>query len=610
MKNTAIISFFGLATLLFLNSCYEPEGINFVEVIPESAGELNGVDFFDEDTVYFRGRDWIDISLPERNALYFELLIDSILVYKREGDPGSYLLDSRDYEDGYHTIQLVVYLPSKSGSLSSLVGSEFTRYTASQVLLVDNAMPEISEFYGFDIVDSTLRLTWAQYRDFDFRTYIIRVGRSEEIFIKDVADTSYLITVYSHGPRDIEFELWAKDTRTTYQLSYEFDPHFKFDLSQKGVIRMEWDSLPFKATSGITVISYDGYDFNEPRYIVNPIPHENFLEVSLDTLPPYYYTGVRINLTQNNDPNANKYFDKIFDENVNWKSLELKGFRTPIYGRSVNQNEYELVYDADTYQYPGSFDIKRFRLDLEEVDNWTRIDSLDEVFLSPDHQIFRINGPELEHIDKDSWDIEKSLDLGSLLNAEKLHQIWPNNNRLIAVSYRRNSGGDDFAIIDLDNSSIYSTVGYPHMKAGWLNQSADKVYFHSQYIHLVNHKYFIADQLVEPFNETVYKGIGGDYITSSSDDSLFFITRNELRITDEDYNLITSVDLSQFTNVNSSHYFDRSEYLYIKENNALHRVNIFTSEVEEILKYSDHGTGGLLVIDNLVFFRNRLVIIE
>ena len=152
---------------------YEPSGDNRVGV--EEPDPIRTVEIgAAADTLFFVGPSVLDYTadLGGRTLIKAEVFVDSLLVGL--GDTyGSVYVDVHNVENGVHTLRLVLYTRSGTGSLADALGAEQVAGEITRAIEVDNGPAGSVAITSIGRQDGRVLVTWERYDRPNFSAYAV-----------------------------------------------------------------------------------------------------------------------------------------------------------------------------------------------------------------------------------------------------------------------------------------------------------------------------------------------------------------------------------------------------------------------------------------------------
>jgi hypothetical protein len=169
------ISNFVLVSTFFLNSCFAPEGENFVVVNPPSfesidinLAQINGPIYLYQPTKLF-----YDVQQGHYQLINLEGFIGGTSVFDPKY-PAYLLIDPADYSSGTYTLEINATFAAYSGSLASRVGMETKTITREFEIIFDLEPPEAIAIQSIEPSEGTLYVKWNAPAKSNFFHYQVR----------------------------------------------------------------------------------------------------------------------------------------------------------------------------------------------------------------------------------------------------------------------------------------------------------------------------------------------------------------------------------------------------------------------------------------------------
>lgn len=167
--------FFALLPCLLLSCDYAPSGSHYEDINPNPE-VVGGITLDPEqDTIQMRGTVFLNfnIKLPGRTVYGYRLMLNDKLLEEGSLLREQPLFQSKNYQNGYHKLQLSVLASSGTGSLGDKAGVEAVEVYKTWVLHIDNTPPKALAVTRVQPKEGSLKITWQKYTGTGFKEYVI-----------------------------------------------------------------------------------------------------------------------------------------------------------------------------------------------------------------------------------------------------------------------------------------------------------------------------------------------------------------------------------------------------------------------------------------------------
>jgi hypothetical protein len=149
------------------------------------------------DTIFLYTEKIINFRFSSSNQeiKMVRFVIDNDPKFTINSDNGTFNLTYGTLSDGLHMLVLEVYTATGSNSIAELMGAERYLFSKSWKIIVDRS------YYSRTTASASngyLKLSWPQYRDYDFKEYVITrvLSYNNEVEIKRLKSTEFIDSMY------------------------------------------------------------------------------------------------------------------------------------------------------------------------------------------------------------------------------------------------------------------------------------------------------------------------------------------------------------------------------------------------------------------------------
>lgn len=247
--------FIGAIAILFsLFSCtFQPSGDILTEIeIPEPTETVT--DFFQlQDTLLVRGFFYSSLSVSSAEEIReYRIFVDDEVITTEMGSPTSINFNSKDFDDGIHTVTLEVTKVRESESLASQLELEVYTQTYSRKIDIYNK-PVVASGLSATIENGVLVVSWDAYTGPRFESYRITcLAPYAYEFITTAGNTSVAFPDFVGGISSFYLTVSAFGEEATNSMSYQALYDAKIERTPDG-LKYQWLESPFVNCAGFRI---------------------------------------------------------------------------------------------------------------------------------------------------------------------------------------------------------------------------------------------------------------------------------------------------------------------------------------------------------------------
>jgi hypothetical protein len=447
----------GIIPCLFLACDYSPSGSHYEEVDPNFLveGKINLLDA--DDTIYIQNERQFsfNISLPGRTFFGYQLIFNDKVVAQAAELQGGYLLNTKDFKDGYYPLHLYAYTSSGSGSLADVRGEEGLVVYRSWVVQIDRSQPNPSAITSITPKVGQLQITWDPTTHKGFWMYELYryyngtmqlVAGSSERYHTSFLDqryvggqVSYHVVTYTKGGPSSTGPVRGYNHPVPRVLSATFDEDHNLTITHSSTPFYN-NLLQYRLVSGYSYISQTT-DVNDTVFVMRDVPFGiGGLVLSLNTFPKNM-NDFSVKSTQHFVPQyGTQWGPQPADKLMRRPATNL--FYT-------FENTQLQVIDATTLQVKQVRNIQGQQMERDFVQQTVISENGQHLYTFLDNVIHKLHPTSLQ--------TQETTTLARLLpyaNYENVSLHVSNNNRLLIEANDPSTGKDTVYVVDMNQKKV------------------------------------------------------------------------------------------------------------------------------------------------------------
>ena len=194
-----VFAIFTLSAMLMQNCEYNPSDLYERPANKEvSAPQIQTLTLdINYDTIFLYSGKVINFRFSSSNQEIktVRFVIDDDPKFTVNSNNGQFDLTYGLLSDGLHKLVLEVYTATGSNSIAEIIGAERFLFTKSWEVFVDN------NYYSgtkASVTNGYLKLTWPQYRDYDFKEYVVSrlLSYNNEVEVRRLSSNEFIDSTY------------------------------------------------------------------------------------------------------------------------------------------------------------------------------------------------------------------------------------------------------------------------------------------------------------------------------------------------------------------------------------------------------------------------------
>lgn len=365
-----------------------------------------------------------------------EVSVDGTLIQEMSNQM-VFELKPSNYDEGSHTIELVILNTTNSGSLASRLDAEVISSTYTWEFIIDKVAPAAVNVTA-RVLDGQLLLEWELPEKLNFTHYAIYRSGDLKVKVSDQSQTSIIDDSFIGGGTSYQIRLVSDffDVESDpYNVNYDMVESFEVELDGETVnaswsrptfynnidgLELEWNNNP----QGYDVIGLNNYSFSDHPY--------DFAFGRVHTLL------LKLIITENKTffvrPREYSLYRKVAKGEMFWEFNELRynANNSSLYALSNvnldNNNTQGHMYihrfAADTHELLGTFDPENSQVVL--YGSFVISDNGEHLYMSYDGKILSIDPLTLE--------LKNSFNINDLLpGATATTNLRVSNNNILTI---------------------------------------------------------------------------------------------------------------------------------------------------------------------------------
>ena len=257
-KNGIHIQIF-LFCFLILNSCFNPDSVNYVAVNPETTKpnvvlNLN----YPGDTIVIT-KDcnlYFTYSTGDKDLNWAEIFIDSSQYFFSMTEQGrlEVRMPSNDLTEGVHSLEILIFTNSKTGSIADKEHAEGFLFTRNWVLIYIKTTDISTNIISARLDNGFMKIVWSQSKPEFVKSYKIQKkfdngGWQDLGFVSDPNQTWFLDSNYigeSAAYKVVCLTTYGADIESQiYQSNKQLPKFYNGSKGEIGEITLSWDKTLF-----------------------------------------------------------------------------------------------------------------------------------------------------------------------------------------------------------------------------------------------------------------------------------------------------------------------------------------------------------------------------
>lgn len=376
-----------LIIILFDCCVFSPDGENFVKLnkdVPPPVIDNKTLDF-DKDTIFISTATWLNFDLTSSNQQISNVVISYESNTNNYGAKGTFQIDPRNLQEGFHTLEMKIYTNSGTGSLADKLASEGFIFSKQWVLAIvkintpdppkpgdPGNPPTPKPAINISTANGFLKFSWTKANPKWFKSYKLSITNlgMNTTYSREYSDstvTSFVDSLFVGGRiyATLNINYYAgENLEVQCQVDYNYPISLNLAMNVDS-LTLTWNKNPFKHRTFYS--ANGGGNWTEANadsslILVSPgfgWPGQYYLGfMPLKQPPSNLYYSIYSPLVTFMTENKQKFYNLIYLKSVNAYLLKY-----PMYVRRFNQSfqqtgslDYSWVYSSDDYSLDFSDD--------------------------------------------------------------------------------------------------------------------------------------------------------------------------------------------------------------------------------------------------------------